>query len=251
VKPILFMVIICAAAALAGCTDASSTSATRFSQTGELVALSGADAGAEFACIACHGLNGAGDGAGSPRLAGLDAGYLERQLSDYADSRRQHPQMQWISRRLNAGQRRAVAEYYAALPWTAEDGRQQAMMRLYHHGDPARGIQPCAACHGQNGEGIGAANPPLAGQPAGFIAEQLALWRKSKRRNDPGDEMLRISQLLTPSEIRQVAIYSANLSGAVLNPATLEAFLSERRDGPRNDASGPPLHVPESARTAE
>ena len=61
-------------ASLTGCTAADTTSLDRFSATGELVALSGAGAGAANACVTCHGLQGQGDGAGAPRLAGLDAG---------------------------------------------------------------------------------------------------------------------------------------------------------------------------------
>ena len=91
-------------------------SADRFAATGELVALSGAAAGAANACFACHGLDGAGDGALAPRLAGIDAGYLERQLIAYADGRRKHAAMGYIAQKLDPRERRAVSAYYAAKP---------------------------------------------------------------------------------------------------------------------------------------
>ena len=53
---------------------------------------------------------------------------------------------------------------------------------------------------GANGEGEGYANPPLAGQPAAYLAEQLERWRYAERRTDPGHVMLQISQRLTPPE---------------------------------------------------
>ncbi len=226
-------------------------SSERFEKTGELIALSGAGAGASNACFTCHGLEGTGDGAGSPRLAGLDIGYLQRQLEAYGDGRRRHIQMSWIARQLSASERKQVAAYYAAMPFSAQALSAASTPRLYAHGDPSRGIASCASCHGMNGQGLGPANPALAGQPAAYLEAQLEAWRHSRRRNDPGDVMLRISQLLTPSESAALAAYAANLPGGPRSPEYPEAFREARRDGPRSDASGPPLHVPESARATK
>src|SRR3546814_5826357 len=64
-----------------------------FRATGETIAMSGGNGGAAAACFTCHGLEGEGDGEVSPRLAGLDPGYLHRQLDDYANGRREHEAM--------------------------------------------------------------------------------------------------------------------------------------------------------------
>ena len=66
-------------AALSACSP--SAVADPFDDTGELIALSGGDAGAASACHTCHGLEGEGDGALAPRIAGLDPGYIVRQFS--------------------------------------------------------------------------------------------------------------------------------------------------------------------------
>lgn len=240
--------------AVAGCAPGSMESADRFAATGELIAMSGADAGAENACMACHGLAGEGDGALAPRLAGLDAGYLERQLIAYAEGRRHHPQMGYIAGKLDAGERRAVAAYYAARPVPAASSPAPASgsaTALYHRGDPARGLAPCAECHGETGEGLGPANPPLAGQPPRYLAAQLAQWRQSARRTDPGEVMLRISQLLDPAESAAVAAYAGALPAGPPRPELRATSPAARRGDPRSGASGPPLHVPESARAAE
>lgn len=246
--------VFSAALALVACAPVSSRSADSFATSGEMIALSGAGAGAANACIACHGLRGEGDGAFAPRLAGLDAGYLESQLIAYADGRRHDPQMSYIAGKLDAPERRAVAAYYALLnppppARTADSG--PAAARLYRFGDASRGLPSCASCHGERGEGAGSANPPLAAQPAGYLAEQLERWRRSSRRNDPGDVMLRISHRLSPSEGAALARHAAALPGGPPSPEPRAAFRAAHRDGPRNDASGPPLHVPESARAAE
>lgn len=192
-----------------------------FTETGELVALSGGDAGARRACIVCHGLGGQGDGETAPRLAGLPEGYLVKQLQDYADGRRAHPEMEAVAKALTPKARQAVAAYYARLVWTSAPvaGGSGAAATLYHRGDPARGLAPCAACHGAAGEGGGAANPPLAGQPAGYLDAQLAKWRRSERRNDPQNVMLAISRRLTAAEAADLARYCRSLPGALAAPA--------------------------------
>ena len=246
------VLILAMTALAAGCAAGDTTSLDRLSTDGRTIALSGAQAGASNACFTCHGLDGRGNGAGSPRLAGLDAGYLERQLTAYADGRRYHSQMGWIAQALDERERKAVSFYYAGLPsGVGGAARAEERSRLYHQGDESRGLLACAACHGEQGQGLGPANPPLAGQPPGYLAEQLRLWRLGKRRNDPGDVMLRISQRLTPAEALDLAAYSSGLAGPPPNPGSPAASLAARRGDPRSGVSGPPLHVPESARAAE
>ena len=223
---------------LAACTAVETRSADQFTVSGELIALSGGHAGASNACFTCHGLDGAGDGAGAPRLAGLDVGYLDSQLESYASGRRQHPVMQNIARRLAPEHRHAVAAYYAALPFERRPAPTIAPAPLlWVRGGPERGLPACASCHGDRGEGLGSANPPLAGQPSPYLAEQIRLWRLGKRRNDPGNVMQRISRLLTPRESEVLAAYAGQL---LEDPRRLEsrgASLEGRRGDSRNDVS--------------
>lgn len=188
-----------------------------FTATGELIALSGGEAGARNACFTCHGLAGQGDGEGAPRLAGLPYGYLAKQLQDYADGRRPDPTMHAIAGKLSQSERLSVAAWYAAMPAPdvayGEDAASPAVAALYQNGDPARGLLACARCHGAAGEGRGPANPPLAGQPAPYLAEQLRLWQDAKRRNSPQQVMLTISQRLTEAEIAALSDYAAGLPG--------------------------------------
>lgn len=243
--------LLAAAAVLGGCSAVESTSTDRFKASGELVALSGGGAGAANACFACHGLQGQGNGAGAPRLAGLNVGYLQRQLDAYSDGRRRHPQMSWIAERLSPPERNMVSAYYARMSYRGHPAQPAIAPVLYVSGDPGRGLPPCASCHGLSGEGIGPANPPLAGQPAAYLAEQIDQWRRARRRNDPGNVMLRISQLLSPRESAALAAYAASLPGGPPSPEYPAASLEARRGGPRNGVSELLLHVPESARATE
>jgi cytochrome c553 len=224
----------------AACANVEPSAHERFAATGELIALSGAGAGASNACFTCHGLDGLGNGAGAPRLAGLSVGYLERQMRAYADGRRQHPKMGWIAKRLDASEHLAVADYYANMPYRPANYAVPASVpALYVRGDPDRGLQACAVCHGLAGQGVGPANPAIGGQPAAYLEHQMRQWRESRRRTDPGNVMLRISQLLTEREIAVLAAYSARLPGDLPRPESPAAFRAERRDDPRSDVSAP------------
>lgn len=192
-----------------------------FAQTGALLALSGGEAGAGAACHTCHGLHGEGDGAHSPRIAGLEAGYIVRQLGFFADGQRRHPQMSRIAGRLDLQDRAAVAEYYAdmALP-VPSVGRpgdapqpycgNPGVVRLYHSGDPQRDLAPCASCHGAAAQGGGPGNPALAGQPAPYLARQIRDWREGRRRGDPLRIMQEVSGKLEEGEISGLADYIAH-----------------------------------------
>lgn len=226
---------------LGGCGVADSRSSERFTANGEVVAMSGGEAGATNACFTCHGLDGRGDGAGVPRLASLPLGYLNAQMEDYAAGLRQHERMQYIGRELSHRDRQAVAAYYAAMPFepggSAPPSAAALGARIYLQGDLARGLQACADCHGLRGQGIGAANPPLGAQPPGYLAQQLELWQLGKRRNDPDNLMLHISQQLAPAEMAAVSAYAGALPGGPPSPGFAEALPTARRGPSRNDAS--------------
>jgi cytochrome c553 len=206
-----------------GCNAPGRAASDPFTATGELIALSGGDSGGRNACFTCHGLDGVGNGAGAPRLAGLEMGYIQRQLEGYASGLRRHPEMEYIARQLSANERRMVAAHYAGLPSRGSARPAPPVdAPLYLQGDPARGLEPCAVCHGRAGEGIGRGNPALAGQPAPYLEAQLHAWRLGKRRNDPGNLMQAISRRLTPDEIRSLAAHAAALPVAA-NPESREA----------------------------
>ena len=228
---------------LGACSEAEPTVGT-WEETGELIALSGGDAGARGSCITCHGIEGEGDGNLVPRLAGLNAGYIARQLEFFSAGHRRHEQMVWIADHLDWPSRQNVAFYYADLPIPEEAAQQDLtpaacsphIVRLYHEGDPDRGIESCAACHGDDGLGVGEGNPPLAEQPAPYLALQLRHWRNGERYGDPLDVMTHVSRLLAEQEIDPLSLYASRLQGSSSYPELPAACLRTRRPDPRNGA---------------
>ena len=189
------------------CTDRMSPSDDRWGRGGELIAMSGGEGGARYACATCHGARGEGNGFDAPRLAGLPAGYLQKQMEDYAAGLRAHALMRDVARFLDSHERVLVADHYAALP---PQGLPPATAEPVAAATPALYARACEQCHGVDGAGS-ASGPPLNGQPAFYLAQQLQDWQASKRRNDGDHAMLEVAQRLGPVEVRQLSLYLARI----------------------------------------
>lgn len=183
-----------------GCSLPSNETGEALTRTGEGVAMSGGDGGAANACFTCHGLDGMGDGVSVPRLAGLDAGYLQKQMEDYATDFRHDDAMTRIAARLDQRQRRAVAAFYADMPAVASTSVATPPPAVWLRGDASRGVTACATCHGADGLGVGPGNPAVAGQPAAYTIEQINRWQTGKRRNEARGVMAQAVATLSESE---------------------------------------------------
>ncbi|MBT9464104.1 c-type cytochrome [Hydrogenophaga sp.] len=208
------LLALCAMGLTTACTDRMDSSDDRFSRSGELIAMSGGEGGARYACGTCHGVRGEGNGFDAPRLAGLPAGYLQKQMEDYATGLRPHEVMRDVARFLDSHERVRVANHYAALPPQAlspvtDETIAAATPRLY--------ARACQQCHGV--DGVGTANgPPLNAQPAFYLIQQLQDWQVSKRRNDGNHVMLKVAQELKPEEVRQLSLYLAGIPPRPASP---------------------------------
>ena len=169
-------------------------------------------------CMACHGVDGAGQtAAGNPRLAGLDAAYLQKQLDDFADATRDSAVMKATASALSEDERHALALYYSKLPLPPALARPAPQMPaadsagavLATRGDWSKGVPGCVQCHGPGGVGVGAHFPPLAGQPAVYIEAQLKAWQNGSRHNDPLQLMQHLSTALSAQDIDAVAAWFA------------------------------------------
>jgi cytochrome c553 len=193
---------LCLLLLLTACTDRMAPSDDRWSRGGELIAMSGGEAGARYACVSCHGARGEGNGFDAPRLAGLPNGYLQKQMEDYAAGLRPHEVMRDVAGFLDSHERVSVANYYAALPVTASEAVAVTAPALY--------VRACQQCHGADAGGT-PLGPPLAGQPAFYLAQQLQDWQVAKRRNDGNHEMLKVAQQLKADEVHELSRYLSQI----------------------------------------
>jgi cytochrome c553 len=222
VRALLPTFSLLAVAGLAACDATPGQTDRAFSATGEIIAMGGGAGGAANACFTCHGLQGQGDGNAAPRLAGLDAGYLQKQMEDYASGLRQDDVMTRIAKALDQKGRRAVAAYYAGLSVPAASPPPSIPApAIYSQGDPSRGVVACAACHGDQGQGTGrGGNPQIAGQPFAYTLEQIDRWKSGERRNDPRGVMAAAVRPLSDEEARAIALW---LSTRPASPAPASA----------------------------
>lgn len=147
-----------------------------------------------------------------PSLAGINAEYLYKQLSDVKAGTRNSPTMMPFVSMLNEQQFKDVSVYYSQLPATEGKFDPEATEEELAHGEKLatqgdwdRYIVPCKSCHGPDNLGAGDAFPRLAGQHAGYIADQLYAWQSGKRDNDPQHLMLAIAERLNDEDIRAVS----------------------------------------------
>lgn len=165
------------------------------------------------ACSGCHGADGAGQLV-FPRLAGLNATYMAKQLTDFSRGTRVNAAMQPIASALSATDRQALAAYYAAMPVPAASAATAPATSspgglLATRGRWSKGVPACVQCHGPGGVGVGDAFPALAAQPAAYTAAQLHAWQAGTRRNDPIELMRHVAAQLSDSDIRSVAEWFA------------------------------------------
>jgi cytochrome c553 len=156
--------------------------------------LDGPGAQKAMVCSACHGFAGNSRGDTVPILAGADAAYLKKALSDYAAGRRLSPEMEPYAKMANHFGAEDIAAYFAS------QRRQPTPIKA----DPAavqRGrtaAAQCTVCHGADGKGDRAKLiPDLTGQPPGYLRNQLLLFKQDQR--SPGDAPLKAVKLLIQS----------------------------------------------------
>jgi len=167
-------------------------------------------------CAYCHGADGISPLPIWPSLAGLESGYLERQLDIFSGGpeggRSTAParQMHAISASLSAEQRRRLASYYASMEPPHWRPRPESLGHTFYSGDGVNGNPSCASCHGNDGAGDASLNAPrLGGQSARYIASQLRAY-KNGQRDDQGSGMAAMASALDDSQIEALAEYLAD-----------------------------------------
>lgn len=170
-------------------------------------------------CTICHGEQGSSvAGVYFPRIAGKPAGYLYNQLINFREGRRRYPLMIYMVDNLSDDYLREMAEYFAGLnppypprpalnfsPAILEKGRQLAL-----HGDSAKDVPACAACHGAALTGVAPAVPGLLGLPRDYINAQFGAWKSGLRRAAAPDCMGEVAARLTAEEISAASAWLAS-----------------------------------------
>ncbi|WP_438754488.1 c-type cytochrome [Pararhizobium sp. O133] len=166
-------------------------------------------------CAGCHSPTRLYDESLIPHLAGQSETYLRNSLAAYAAGKRPSGVMAAALSRLSNVDRERLARHFANEKTSTPTGVvSKAGGRgetLAQHGDKARGLAACAACH--DTADANQAYPRLAGQPAAYLESQLHLFRAGIRGGgDYAPIMTRVASGLTDDDIRALADYYSAIS---------------------------------------
>ena len=158
-------------------------------------------------CAGCHGVSGQGSIEGDyPRLAGLEAEYIAKQLEDFKTRKRINiPMIPFANEReLPGDDVRVISEYLSRIELPTklppiDEATFDALARLEaskrvvnikdYPGDIELGKKvyekECASCHGKDGFGIKKKRAPqLAGQYSEYLLRQFKLYETGERLHD-------------------------------------------------------------------
>ncbi len=178
--------------------------------------LAAGEATAGAICAGCHMPDGNSVVDMFPKLAGQNAQYLAKQLSDYKSGARQDDTMTGMAATLATDDDIAnVSAFFASkasTPATADDTKVALGKAIYRGGNTRSKLPACMGCHGVNGSGNPAAKfPSLKGQHATYTINQLNAFRDGKRANDTNKMMGNVAIKMTNAEIEAVANYIAQM----------------------------------------
>lgn len=172
-------------------------------------------------CAACHGADGNSLAPTFPKIAGLGARYLYKQLMDIRDGARPVPTMEGLLDGKSDQQLADLAAFYAGKQVSGSQADADLVAlgeKVYRAGVAERNVAACSGCHSPTGKGNALAGyPALAGQHPEYIATQLRDYRKgyedpTGRTNDGDTRIMRSNAFgLSDMEIEAVASYAAGL----------------------------------------
>ncbi|OYZ54112.1 MAG: cytochrome c4, partial [Hydrogenophilales bacterium 16-61-112] len=144
-------------------------------------------------CAACHAVDGNSVAAANPKLAGLNAEYINKQLTEFKSGARKNAIMSGMVANLTPQDMLNLAAYFSAQQPKPATSKDQALalqgQKIFRGGVMGAGVPACASCHGPQGKGIPAQFPRLAGQHSEYIYTQLNAFRVEARANDAAKMM--------------------------------------------------------------
>ncbi|MBU0620973.1 MAG: cytochrome c4 [Gammaproteobacteria bacterium] len=168
-------------------------------------------------CAGCHNPDGNSIIPENPKLAGLDAKYLARQLKDFKSGDRTNEIMATIIPMVDESEFKALAQYFSEQkrsdgvtekPDLAAQGKQ-----IFDEGIIGSAVPACSGCHNEDGSGTNK-YPRLNGQNPVYVKNQLMNFKNGIRTNDAKSVMRAVAKRMNDAEIEAVAEYIVTLKEA-------------------------------------
>lgn len=157
--------------------------------------------GALKKCVKCHGEDGNASGSGMPNLTAQDPEYFLASMQAYADGARSHKLMRKLVADLDERTLSGMAVFYAVQEPLRKDKAGD--------GDAKKGAalaEPCANCHGDDGNAGGADMPTLAGQDARYFVKAMKAYQSGARQHE---KMFEAVEQLSEAETADLAAFYA------------------------------------------
>jgi len=152
-------------------------------------------------CVKCHGEDGNASASGMPNLSAQAPDYFVEAMKAYADGGRDHKMMAKLVANLNQDILEKMGVFYAV--------QEPARTATTGDGDAETGrtaSEPCASCHGDDGNASGAEMPTLAGQDARYFVKAMQAYQDGKRHHQ---QMFDAVGTLNKADLDNLAAYYA------------------------------------------
>lgn len=167
-------------------------------------------------CVGCHNADGNSTIAENPKLAGLDADYILRQLKAFKSGKRASPVMSAIIGQVDEKEFAQLASWFSEQKRTVGSSSDPELTakgrQIYDEGIVATAVPSCSGCHNDDGSGNDQF-PRLAGQHATYVLSQLNNFKSGARNNDARQVMQAVAKRMSEQDMKAVAEYIATLKG--------------------------------------
>jgi cytochrome c553 len=168
-------------------------------------------------CGGCHNPDGNSIIPENPRLAGLDAKYIARQLADFKAGKRENPTMSSIIPMVDEKEFPSLAGYFSKQKRLTSTSDKPELVakgkQIFEEGVLGTAVPACMGCHGEDGAGS-EQYPRLNGQNPAYVVNQLTNFKSGARTNDAKGLMRAVAKRLNEAEINAVAEYVSTLKEA-------------------------------------
>lgn len=167
-------------------------------------------------CTGCHNEDGNSTAPEFPKIAGLDAAYITKQINDFKKDKRVSEIMGPMANQIPDQDIPVLAAYFSKqkrTTGTVENVKLAAQgQQIYDDGIISSAVPACSGCHGEKGEGTDKF-PRLAGQHTTYLITQMNNFKNAVRNNDARKVMRAITLRMTDQDMKAVAEYITSMKG--------------------------------------
>lgn len=167
-------------------------------------------------CTGCHNEDGNSITPEFPKLAGLDAVYIAKQIKDFKNDKRVSEIMGPMANQIPDKDIGLLASYFSKQKRSVGIVTDQQLaaqgQQIYDDGIVSSAVPACSGCHGEKGEGTDKF-PRLAGQHTVYLITQMNNFKNAVRNNDPRKVMRAITMRMTEQDMKAAAEYITSLKG--------------------------------------